>query len=180
MSNAQGQGVVGLLREQIQFAHMVLEETIKDVTAEIATNQPSGQARSIGSYYAHIFIVEDLGVNGLLKKQAPLFASDWRDRTGFDGLAPADPTQWAAWSSQARSDVISSRAYAQAVYATTTSYLDSLLDTDLAQTVDLSAIGFGQQTAGWLLSVFVLTNCNWHTGEISCLKGSHGLKGYPF
>jgi hypothetical protein len=26
----------------------------------------------------------------------------------------------------------------------------------------------------------VLTNCNWHTGEISCLKGDHNLKGYPF
>ncbi len=41
-------------------------------------------------------------------------------------------------------------------------------------------MGLGEQTVGWVLSVFVLANCDWHTGEISCLKGSHGLKGYPF
>lgn len=180
MSTTQEQIGVKLLQEQIQFAHTVLEDTTKDVTTEIATNKPSGLARSIGSYYAHILIVEDLTINGLLKKQAPLFASDWRDRTGFDGLSPDNPAEWPAWSSQAGSDVISSRAYAQAVYATTASYLENLSDPDLANIVDLSAVGFGQQTTSWLLSVFVLTNCNWHTGEISCLKGGHGLKGYPF
>jgi hypothetical protein len=89
-------------------------------------------------------IGEDLVVNGMLQQQAPLFASAWSDRTGFDGPSPADPTQWVAWSSQAQSDVISSRAYAQAVYAATTAYLCNATDADLARTVDLSAAGFGE------------------------------------
>jgi hypothetical protein len=180
MSATQGQVAVNLLGEQIQFAHTVLEGTIEGVTAEVATTKPPGLARSIGSYYAHILIAEDLVINGMLQQQAPLFAGDWRDRTGFDGPPPADPAQWPAWSSQAQGDVVSSRAYAQAVYAATAAYLSRLTDADLAHKVDLSAVGFGEQTVGWLLSAFVLANCNWHTGEISCLKGDHGLKGYPF
>jgi hypothetical protein len=180
MSTTQGQTAVKLLGEQIQFAHTVLEGTLEGVTAEIATSKPAGLARTIGSYYAHILIAEDLVINGMLQQQAPLFAAAWRDRTGFDGPPPADPTQWIAWSSQAQSDVISSRTYAQAVYAATAAYLSNLTDADLARTVNLSAAGFGEQTVGWLLSAFVLANCNWHTGEISCLKGDYGLKGYPF
>ncbi len=179
MSGQQDQVAVGLLREQIQFAHSILEGTVADVTAEVAVTQPNGKPRSIGSYYAHILIVEDLAINGLVRQQAPLFASTWADKTGFDGLAPADPSQWPSWSSQARGDVISSRGYGQAVFAATASYLDSISDADLKNPLDLSAIGFGTQTVGWLISVFVLINCSWHTGEISCLKGGHGLKGYP-
>lgn len=174
------QTTVNLLAEQIQFAHTVLEGTIEGVTAEIATTKPTGLARTIGSYYAHILIVEDLAINSILQPQAPLFATTWRDRTGFDGPSPTDASQWLVWSNQVQSDAISSRTYAQAVYTATTAYISSLTDTDLARMIDLSALHFGEQTISWVLSIFVLTNCNWHTGEISCLKGSHGLKGYPF
>jgi len=180
MSETRGQSAVGLLREQIQFAHFALEGTVEDVSAELATTSSPGKVRPIGSYYAHILIAEDIAVNAFLTGQAPLFASAWAERTGFDSPQPGDPGQWLAWSNQAVSDVVSSRDYAKAVYAATEAYLGRINDTDLAQTVDLSAVGFGERTVGWLLSVFVLTNCNWHTGEIACLKGTHGLKGYPF
>jgi hypothetical protein len=180
MVTIEGKIAVNLLGEQIEFAHTVLEGTIADVTTKIALSQPIGLARSIGSYYAHVLIVEDLAVNAMLRKQKPLFALEWKDRTGFDGPAPADPGQWIAWSSKARSDVVSSREYARSVFAETTAYMGSIMDVDLSNPLDLSSIGFGQQTVGWLISVFVVANCNWHTGEISCLKGGHGLKGYPF
>jgi uncharacterized damage-inducible protein DinB len=70
-------------------------------------------------------------------------------------------------------------SYAQAVYAATDEYLGSLSDADLARTIDLSAMGLGQQSLGWLLSL-MLNNITWHTGEIACLKGLQGKKGYPF
>jgi hypothetical protein len=69
--------------------------------------------------------------------------------------------------------------YAQAVYAATDAYLAGLTDEDLSRTMDLSSWGVGEQTLGWLLSL-MLGNVEWHTGEISCLKGLQGAKGYPF
>ena len=180
MSNTQPTIAVRLLQEQIGFAHYALEETVKDVPIEIATHQPVGKARSIGSYYAHIFIVEDWGVNGLIQGHAPLFASGWREKTGFDSLPPLEQTKLLGWSHHVESDVVSTHNYAQAVIANTAAYLNELHDDDLARMVNLEEIGFGQMTVGRILSDFVLTNCNFHTGEISCLKGSHGLKGYPW
>jgi hypothetical protein len=31
-----------------------------------------------------------------------------------------------------------------------------------------------------MLANFALANIQWHTGEIACLKGLQGKKGYPF
>jgi hypothetical protein len=70
------------------------------------------------------------------------------------------------------------REYARAVSAAGDSYLASLDDEDLDRPVDLSMIGFGQKSVGWVLNM-VLANTNWHCGEISCLKGLHGAQGYP-
>ena len=84
------------------------------------------------------------------------------------------------YASSAGSDVASSREYAKAVYAATDAYVATLSDAELGQELDLSSFGFGKQKRSWVLSTFVLTNCAWHTGEIACLKGNHGLKGYPF
>ncbi len=52
-------------------------------------------------------------------------------------------------------------------------------DADLDQILDLSSIGFGQQSMSWVYGI-MLANMNWHTGEIACLKGLQGQKGYPF
>jgi hypothetical protein len=45
--------------------------------------------------------------------------------------------------------------------------------------VDLSAFGMGQQTVGYLLNRFLLGHIDNMCGEISCLKGIQGGKGYP-
>ena len=71
------------------------------------------------------------------------------------------------------------REYAQAVYAATSDYLGSASDADLARSIDLSALGLGERTVGQLCDT-LLSNAQWHTGEIACLKGIQGAKGYPF
>ena len=180
MSDEMSRTAVTMLGEQIGFVHGTLEQTLNDVNAEVAHAPSGGLARSIGSYYAHILLSEDLAVQAVLQGQAPLFAAAFAGKTGFDEPAPADPAQWMKYASSAGSDVASSRDYAQAVYAATDAYLASLSDADLAEELDLSSFGFGNQKRSWVLSTFVLTNCAWHTGEIACLKGNHGLKGYPF
>ncbi|MBK8046447.1 MAG: hypothetical protein IPK16_04510 [Anaerolineales bacterium] len=93
-------------------------------------------------------------------------------------LPPMDG-HWHGWSQSVQIDLPALRAYAQAVYANSDEFVAGLSDADLGNEVDLSAIGFGRQSLGMLLSVLV-SNVHWHTGEISCLKGIQGYQGYPF
>ena len=71
------------------------------------------------------------------------------------------------------------RQYAQAVYAATDAYLAALHDGDLAIVINVPVPGMGSMPQGVFLSI-LLANCNNHCGEISCMKGLQGLKGYPF
>ena len=67
--------------------------------------------------------------------------------------------------------------YALAVFAATDDYLASLTDEDLL--VEKEFGGAGPQTVAWALNT-ILLNTYSHTGEIACLKGLRGMKGYPF
>lgn len=49
---------------------------------------------------------------------------------------------------------------------------------DLDRTVDLSLLGLGEQTVGFLLTISAGHDLM-HTGEIAAGKGLLGLKGYP-
>lgn len=55
-----------------------------------------------------------------------------------------------------------------------------LTDDDLNHPVNLSALGLGESTVGYVLTNGVLGNAFSHSGEISCLKGLQGKRGYPF
>ena len=45
---------------------------------------------------------------------------------------------------------------------------------------DLSAQGLGRRSVGWMLNALVAGHLNNMAGELSCLKGLQGFKGYPF
>lgn len=57
--------------------------------------------------------------------------------------------------------------------------LTSLSSGDLAREVDLTHLGGGKQPVEFVLSVVITAHANMHHGEISCLKGLQGGKGYP-
>jgi hypothetical protein len=77
-------------------------------------------------------------------------------------------------------DLAALRAYAQAVYKNTETYLASLTEADLDRPVDLSVAGMGQVNVGWILNGLVIAHTSNICGEISCLKGIQGARGYPF
>jgi hypothetical protein len=170
--------VVDLLRAQFKGAHDVLEATMQDVTATMAHWSPPGVANPLGATYGHVVAAEDAILNGMAEGAAPLIASSWAGKTGLSEMPPLGGS-WSEWGRRVQVDLPTTRAYGQAVYADTDAYLASLTDADLGRTVDLSAMGLGQQGLGWLLSLMI-NNVTWHTGEISCLKGLQGAKGYPF
>jgi hypothetical protein len=176
MSNSQ----INLLREQIKSAHNFLEGALQDVTAETAHWQPQGLAKPIAAHFAHVVVIEDAIVNAVLKGNAPLFMAGYANRTGLSELPPL-PTpdspglpNWHEWGRRLELDLGATRIYAQAVYAATEAYLDTLTEDDLQRKVQ-SALG--ETTVSGLLST-AISNCHWHTGEISCLKGLQNLKGY--
>ena len=171
----------GTLREQLTLAHKVLEDTVSGINEEQAHWQPGGQAHSIAANYAHIVVQEDVIVNVLLKGGDPLFATTFAGKTGLSDIPPLPSTElvkWQEWGEQLRLDLETVAAYSQAVYNSTEAYLDTVTDDVLLQNIDTGFLG--EMSKFELLNLTVLTNCNWHTGEISAVKGLQGLKGYPF
>jgi hypothetical protein len=171
---------ISFLRQQLQDAHGLLEATMNDVTVEQAHWAPLGVANPLGASYAHAVMSEDFIVNGMLKGAAPLVVSTWAGKVGISEPPPPPTDPWNKWGRQVRVDLPALREYAQAVYKASDEYLASLDDAGLNRLIDLSAFQLGQQTAGWLLSNAVLGHVNGHCGEVSCLKGLQGAKGYPF
>jgi hypothetical protein len=169
---------VALLRAQYKGAHDVLEATMQDVTSEMAHWSPPGVANPLGATYAHVAAAEDLFLNGMAEGTQLLLATSWAGKAGISEPPPMGGS-WSEWGHRVQVDLATVHAYAQAVYADTDDYLATLSDEDLGRTLDLSAAGLGQQTLGYVLSL-LLANVHWHTGEIACLKGLQGQKGYPF
>ena len=171
------------LRGALESAHQILERTMADVTDEIAARPGPGNANPIGSSYAHAVLAEDGIVNGMLRGQAPLFASAWAGRTGTDQAMPMPggaQGDLGTWYRSVRVDVGACREYAQAVYASSADFIGSADDATLARAVDLSMIGMGTLPLSLVFAVLVIGHCNNLCGEISAIKGSHGLRGYPF
>jgi hypothetical protein len=167
---------VDALRQNIQWGHEILEMVMADVTDDQARLAPSGSANPIGALYAHALLSEDGVVNGMLKGGAPRFATE-PEQTG---VAAPQMNLDLAWARGLQPDLAALRAYKDTLLADVEAYLDTLSDTDLDRTMDLSAVGLGQQTVGWMLNALVAGHLNNMAGEISALKGTQGLRGYPF
>ena len=175
--------VISLLREQLREAHALLEAVMQGVSPEATHWIPPGQANPVGATYAHVVLSEDRTINGMLRRQRPLYETDWADRTGLNELTPRRGEEWhdyAPWTRRVKVDLPAAHEYARAVYASSDEYLASLSPDDLDRPMDLSGMGSGQVTLGWVLSRLVVAHVDNIAGEISCLKGLQGLQGYPF
>lgn len=181
----KGKDITSWLRELVRDANALLEATMADVTAEQAHWIPPGAAIPIGAHYAHVVLSQDGAINGLLKGGAPLFAAAWAGKTGVSELPPsADPGKpgfpdWSSWSRKVKVDLAEMRKYAKAVYAASDEFLASLLPGDLERPADLSFVGLGESTVGFVIHNAIVGNGFTHCGEISCLKGMQGKRGYP-
>jgi hypothetical protein len=171
---------VSLLRDQIGDARGLFEATLADVTAEQAGWLPAGRALPIAAHLAHVLASQDMALHGLLERTAPLVASTWAGRAGFAEPPPFGPGQsWDGWARGTRFDLAALRGYGAAVYAATDDLLERLDEAALARSLDLSALGLGERSVAWLLTTGWVTNVDLHCGEISCIKGLLGARGYP-
>ena len=177
---------IPLLREQLGQAHAFLQVAMDDVTAEQAHWQPPGVANPIGATYAHVLLGEDAFI-AMLSGRQPLGADERARQAGLSELPPLAAAgsilplspDWHAWGRRVRVDLMALRSYGEAVQQASDDYLAGLKDEDLDAPIDLSAVGFGERSLGWLLSGGLIGHLLSHWGEIVCLKGLQGSKGFP-
>jgi hypothetical protein len=168
-----------MFRERVADARQILEETIADVTQEQAAEIPAGKVMPIGGQYAHVVVAQDMALHGLLLGAAPLAATTWAGKTGFSEAPPMGPgSPLDEWSRRVTLDFAALRDYAAAVYDACDRHFAAMTDEDYNRPVDLSAFGFGEPPASLLLVNGWINNPLMHAGEISCLKGLQGAKGY--
>ena len=171
---------VSLLRDQAIDARALFEATLADVTEDQAGWLPAGRALPIAAHVAHVLTSQDVALHGLLDGSPPLVATTWAGRAGFAEAPPFGPGRsWEDWARGTRFELSALRRYGTAVYAATDARLERLDEATLARPLDLSALGLGERSAAWLLATGWVTNVQLHCGEISCIKGLLGARGYP-
>lgn len=163
-------------REAIGTNMQILDMIMADVTPEQAHWVPPGTAHPVAATYAHAALGTDWQINSLFQGGAPLFAGEWADKTG---VSEPRPDQTLEWAKSVQVDLPAFREYLQVVNAHTLAFVESLTDADLERKVDLSFIGFGEQTLSWCLSALVAGHLRDLCGEIAVVKGLQGLNGYP-
>jgi hypothetical protein len=168
---------VDLLRDQFLRAHAYLEATLDDLPRDAIHYCPPQSALPIGAHFGHVVIAEDGLTSLFITGSPPLYASSWSGKTGFSDLPP-EGEPWDEWARNLQVDLAAAREYARAVYAHTDQILSRLSDDDLWKPLDLTPAGLGTQTVAFLFSTLIGDICL-HCGEISCIKGLQGLKGYP-
>ncbi|MDQ4149792.1 MAG: DinB family protein [Actinomycetota bacterium] len=164
-------------------AHWVINATFEGVSDELANRKPPEKASPVGTAYAHLALSEDAIVNGLLKRQAPLFATTYQDRTGVDRPMPMPgfvEGDLGEWFRSATVEVEPTRAYAREVFANTEEFVAGVDDETLGRQIDLSGLGLEARSFPDVVTMFVVGHCHNLAGEISAVKGVFGLKGYPF
>ncbi len=167
---------IDLLREQFRDAQAFLEATIDDLPRAGVHYSPVGNALPISGHYGHVVLSQDALLSLFLTGSAPLFASSWAGKTGFSAMPP-ERGPWDDWARNLNVDLDAARIYAAAVYTHTDRLLASMTNETLDRPLDMSPVGRGQRTVGYLFSL-LLGNIFAHCGEISCVKGLQGLRGY--
>ena len=168
---------IDLLRQQFRESNDLLGATMQGVTGDQAHWKPGGTANPLGATYAHIVLVQDLVANVLVKRGAALATTTWTGKLGVSEPPPSDdPTGWSQWARLVKVDLDALRDYSQAVQTSVDQVLVSLSDADLNRKVETP---FGTSTVLFLINNALIGHTHGHTGEISCLKGLQGAKGYP-
>jgi hypothetical protein len=159
------------LRQEARASSVWLESLVRDVTPEMAAWPPPGRANTIASTYAHIVRNFDEDLNQHLLRRPLLSDGAWGGRTGL----PPGPCEW---QPGVRIDWPALREYGRAMSAYVIETVDALTQTDLDREDHMTAPGLGMWKGIDIVRLTVGRHIWMHGGEIACLKGLQGRKGY--
>jgi hypothetical protein len=146
-----GLDVVALLRAQVREVHRELDDGLTNWLRTLAPAAPPTRS-SVVALYLHAATVEDVTIQSLLRRVAPVYETDW---------AGKGPAQYST------AELAPVRAYAQQVFATTDAYLAGLTHEEANEMVDLSRLGQGRPTVAWVVSKFVVLQLARIYGELT-------------
>lgn len=153
--------------EQLQYSLDTAFEVLGFVTADLTQEQidwkPPGVASSIGSILSHLvtyldFFLREVCIGGR-----------------YDILT--SPPSEEIIMKDVQVDLHDLHARTKNIIVLTKDWLSSLTPADLDVELD-SAIGI--INVGKMIEAYIIWHINVHCGEISCLKGCQGAKGYPW
>lgn len=168
---------VALLSAQVKEAHRVVIGTIKDLTEEQAHWKPGGRAHSIAPLLAHVAAAEDLFLNMMTGRQ-PLATGLYTSKTGASEPYPMG--NYGEWAGRVKVNLAQFQEYVQAVFKHTEEYVSGLKPEELEKELDLSNAGLGKMSLASFITMTSVIHPSNHIGEVSCMKGQQGGKGYPF
>jgi DinB superfamily len=168
---------VEVLLASIKFTHGFAATVVGDCTPETLSKRVAGgNVNAIGAILAHAVGSEDFFVQRMMKNEPLIFVSGgWGAKTGIN--LPDQPQQSPDWTDGVKVDWATFMPYAQAVFASTESYIAGLSESDLDRVIEAP---FGKQPLGAFLASIGTFHFTEHLGEIAALKGVQGLKGLPF
>jgi hypothetical protein len=167
---------LAFLRQETRSAWDWLETTVSDVTEEQANWWPPGIANSIGATYLHVVINPDVEINRLPYDRVPIIERDWHGDVGQS--VSYDPERFDQWDRGGSVQWERLHEYGRAVHEWLARSLDDLSADDLERPVDMSRSGLGTWMGRDLLVLHGFRHIYLHGGEIACLKGLQGAKGY--
>lgn len=165
-----------LLVAEAQSSYEWLRAIVEDVTAEQALWRPPGRANTIAATYAHIVRNQDEDMNHGFLGQPMLSEGAWSGRTGL-------PASWSdpdknEWEADAQIDWPALRAYGDAVGAWVVEAVGRLTEDDLDRVAALTTPDRPVWHGIDVVRLTVGRHVWMHGGEIACLKGLQGAKGY--
>ena len=168
---------VSLLAKQVKETHQVVIGTIGDLTAEQAHWSPGGNAHRIAPLLAHVAAAEDMFLNMMTGRQ-PLAMGAFAGKTGASEPHPMG--NYGDWAGRVSVDLDQFREYVKAVFKNTEEYVAGLQPEELDRELDLTSAGMGKMSLASFITMTSVIHPNNHIGEISCMKGQQGARGYPF
>jgi uncharacterized damage-inducible protein DinB len=151
--------------------------TVADLSDEQAQWKPGGTAMPAAPLLGHIAAGEDLFLNMMTGRQ-PLATGAFAGKTGASEPHPMGA--YGDWAKRVQVDLAQVKEYIAAVFKNTEDYVAGLKPEELDRELDLSSAGLGKMSLASFITLTAVIHPSNHTGEISCLKGLQGGKGYPF
>lgn len=169
--------VIDLLRHQVRDTYAWLEMTLEDVSEAQANWNPPGTANSIAAVYAHTIIAADVGFSTQIHGIMPLIAASYGGRIGLSEMA--QPLRdWNAWASRMQADWSLLRRYGRDVKEHVERLVDAATEEHLEKPIDMTPVGLGIWKGVDIFNLHGINHIRIHGGEIACLKGLQGGRGW--
>ncbi len=175
------------LKKNLEFWHWYPELLVQGLTPEQLAWQPEHHDTSIVFAIWHAYRAEDDLLHGLVMQRPSVFASQgWAERlpVAQTGVTPFGNGLSREQIGSLRLDIDALLAYAKAVGASESAYLDKISDEEAAMEVKLPFFtgvypNFDVITKADAFAFFAIGHTAEHLGEVQFVKGLMGMKGAP-